>query len=162
MTNQKSSFGSPSGILQEIIAMLEPLSPEDREKVLRSTHAFFGTSTPVARALIPQAPSEAVEVSPGLSFDHFGAALKGKDNLRPGPKAALIAFCLVKSMKKEAFSMEELRDAYNSLGFTPPDRIEMTVRGAASGGTALFHYKGRKQYVLTFSGKELAKELLKT
>ena len=149
MSTTKNEIKPAGQVLKEVIALLESLNDEDRKKIMRAIHAYFGSNDPL---LVEQQSIVPMRVD--------STNLATLDNLRPGHKAAVIAYQLTKQTKNESFNIDELKNTYKDMGLNPPDRLDMTLRQALYNMKYLFKYKGQKQYVLTFPGKELAKNVL--
>ncbi|GEM_PF-5705801 len=148
----KTSRSTPE-VLKAIIALLEPLTDEARNNVLRASQAFFGKST--TSHLRDQ--EEDQDLRNPESFNSLGMAMQGKDGLRPGHKAAIVAYWLRRKKNKDVVSLNDLREAYDSIGLTPPDRFDMTIKSAVVKSNKLFTVKGRNQFSLTYHGQELGK-----
>lgn len=140
--------------LNTVIRALEPLSIDERKKVISAASAFFLENIPV-----DSRGSGSGSLSGGTGSCNIGEIISKNINLRPGQKAAVVAYQLLKKSGATQFTLDELRELYGDIGLTPPDRFDMTLKSAVIKRNKLFKTAGRNAYVLTFHGQELGKRI---
>lgn len=141
--------------LNTVVTALEPLSMEERKKVVAAASAFLLENSPAGAISMGE---QQIKSSAGESSNNIGQIINKNKDLRPGQKAAVIAYYLLKKNGAEEFKLDDLKKVYADIGVTPPDRMDMTLKAAFSKGNKLFKTVGRNCYGLTFHGKELAKQ----
>lgn len=139
--------------LNTVLTALDPLPLEDRKRVIAAASAFL-----FEQGQSLEGPKGSGEQKNEIKGD-IGHVIAKNGNLRPGQKAAVIANYLLAKKGVDDFKLEELKKLYVDIGITPPDRMDMTLKGAFSKGNKLFRATGRNSYGLTFHGKELAKQV---
>lgn len=152
----KESKGIQVEALNTVIKALEPLVAEDRKKVIAAACAFFSEDIPTGGGSSKSSSAE------GKESANVGEIISKNSNLRPGQKAAVVAYHLIKKSNKDQFTLDELRGLYKDIGLTPPDRFDMTLKSAVVKSNKLFKTAGRNAYALTFHGQELGKKISTT
>ena len=152
---QKAKKISHVDKLSVVIKALEPLEAEERKKILSAANAYLLGGACASGG--SGGPGFLSGAGSGEISSKLGDILKKNDNLRPGHKAAVVAFHRMKSNRTDKLSLDELRQLYDDIGLTPPDRLDMTIRSAISDGNKLFKRMGQGFYGLTYHGQELAK-----
>ena len=140
--------------LNSVIRALEPLTMDERKKVISAASAFFLENIPGNSG-----GSGSGSLSGGTGLCNIGEIIGTNSNLRPGQKAAVVAYHLLKKNGATQFTLDELEKLYADIGLTPPDRFDMTLKSAIIKGSKLFKTAGRNTYALTFHGKELGKKI---
>ena len=153
MTDKQSKINHIEA-LNTVIRALEPLAVDERKKVLSATGAFFSENIPV-----DSREQESGFSSGGTKSRNIGGIIAKNSNLRPGQKAAVVAYNLMKKNGATQFKLNELRELYTDIGLTPPDRFDMTLKSAVIKSNKLFKTVGRDAYALTFHGQELGKKI---
>ena len=136
--------------LSTIIKILDPLTMDERKKIIAAANAFFLGSVPVDDESSKNRETGSCNIAEIIS----------KTNLSPGKKAALVAYHLTEQKGISQFTLDDLRKIYEDIGFTPTDRFDMTLKSAVMKGNKLFKTAGHNKYALTFHGQEFGKSKL--
>jgi len=143
--------------LNSVIRALEPLTVDERKKVILAASAFSLENIPG-----DSGGSGSDSLLGGTGTCNIGEIISKNSSLRPGQKATVIAYHLLKKNNATAFTLGELLKLYDDIGLSTPDRLDMTIRSAVIKSNKLFKRTGRNTYALTFHGKELGKKISTT
>ena len=151
--DNKPDPAKSAALAQQIVKILAKEPPENRQRAVAAAMTLLGDAIPT-----PSGGRPSGDGAVGHDDHDLGAFCTRDEKLKPSDHAFLCAAYHYSQHGAAAFSLDELRQIAADAGVVIPDRLDMTLKNAASKGKRLFQSSGRNAYKPTAAAGILFKE----
>jgi len=136
-----------AALTQQLVSILANVDSETRRRAVKAAFAVLGEDSgpPVPR---PEPNGE----SNGDQADIDGFFARD-EQLKPSDNAFLCAAYHYSQHGDTSFALEDLRKIASEAGVEIPDRLDVTLKGAAKAGKKMFQCSGKGQFKTTATAR---------